>query len=182
MIQNKFLRNVKNDSWLSFNNSNWPQFDALLADSGSVTSVDHVCHILVRLGRFLHHQFWRCNTNWDSFSRQFIQDFLVIDVSSRFGSEKTEELSRFLEQEVFVHCMYVAHNINRDFMNFEQSSTLTEHVQLRGMWIRMFPPYLAQFRLEHSCNFPWSLQSEQVGLQSIRNFKTFSIYLFKQNG
>ncbi len=76
----------------------------------------------------------------------------------------------------------MAHNINRDFMNSKQTSTLREHVQLRGMWIRMFQPYLAQFQLERSCNFPLSLQSEQVGLQSIRNFKTFSIYLFKQNG
>ena len=40
----------------SFDDSDWPQLDALFADAGCVAGVDHVRHVLVRLGSLLHHQ------------------------------------------------------------------------------------------------------------------------------
>lgn len=41
---------------LAFNDGDRSQLDALLADAGGVTGVDHVRHVLVRLGRLFHHQ------------------------------------------------------------------------------------------------------------------------------
>ena len=34
---------------LSFDNSNWPQFNGLLADSGIMAGVHHIRHVLIGL-------------------------------------------------------------------------------------------------------------------------------------
>ena len=72
---------------LSFDNSDWSQLDTLFADAGRVAGVDHVSHVLVGLGCFLHDQLRRSHSNRDSFLRQLVQNFLIIEIPARLCSK-----------------------------------------------------------------------------------------------
>ena len=71
---------------LALDDADRPQLDALFADSGRVTGVHHVGHVLVRLGRFFHDQFGRRHPDGNALLGKFVQDFLVIDVAAGLGS------------------------------------------------------------------------------------------------
>lgn len=42
---------------LSFDNSDWSQFNGLLADASIMAGVHHICHVLVGLRSLFHNQF-----------------------------------------------------------------------------------------------------------------------------
>ena len=71
---------------LALDDTDRPQLDALLADAGRVAGVHHVCHVLVRLGRFFHDQFGRRHPDGNALLGKFVQDFLVIEVAAGLGS------------------------------------------------------------------------------------------------
>ena len=79
-----FFRNTPS---LSFDDTNGPELDTLFADAGRMARVDHVRHVFVGLWGLLHHQLWRGHSNGDAFGCKFVQNFLVIQITTGFGSE-----------------------------------------------------------------------------------------------
>lgn len=86
--KNKFWQILNPLQLLPLDYSNRPQLDALLTDPRGVARVDHVCHVFVRLRRFLHDQFRRRHPDRDALRGKLVQDFLIVKSASWFRSVK----------------------------------------------------------------------------------------------
>ena len=80
--KNKFWQILNPLQLLPLDYSNRPQLDALLTDPRGVARVDHVCHVFVRLRRFLHDQFRRRHPDRDALRGKLVQDFLIVKSAS----------------------------------------------------------------------------------------------------
>jgi len=78
----------------SLDDSNGSEFDGFFADAGGVASVDDLHHVLVRLGRLLHHQFGGGHPDGDAALLQLVQHLLVANVAPRLGPRQRSALSK----------------------------------------------------------------------------------------
>ena len=71
---------------LAFDNSDGPEFDALVADARRVASVHHTCHVLVAAGGLFHDKFGGGHSDADALLLQAVEHVHVVQVTAGFGS------------------------------------------------------------------------------------------------
>lgn len=71
---------------LTFDNSNWSQFDGFLADASRMARIDDIGYIFIWFGRLFHYQFRRCHTDRNAHISHIVQHICVFQFTPWFCS------------------------------------------------------------------------------------------------